>query len=124
MIFITSTVLSTDEIDAQNLSSLHWKNLVKSIFHSKHLKLSTIVLNRHLSLPTGATIWDDGEKKGTEKSKRQLVHKSSPFQKFFKQYYQKSLLEFKRHGLFYMMIILSKNHTDRDAESIMPSQVY
>ena len=43
-IFTISIVLSIDVIDAQNLSSLHWKNLVKSAFHSKPLKLLTIAL--------------------------------------------------------------------------------
>ena len=79
----------------------------------------------YLSLPTGSSISsncnarEDGE---TVKSKRQLVHKSLPFQQFFKQYYLKNLLKYKRHSFRY--IILSKNHTGRNGESIMPSQVY
>ena len=67
-----------------------------------------------VGLPTGgATIcfiynaWDDGEKKGTVKLKRQLVHKSLPFQQFFKKYYTKNVLKFKRQKFLY--IILSKN---------------
>ena len=48
-------------------------------------------------------------------------HKSLPFQQFFKEYYLKNLVKFKRHRFLY--IILNKNHTGRDGEPIMPSQV-
>ena len=67
----------------------------------------------HSTSPTGLQVCPvcaqrrEGEKKGTVKSRRQLIHKRLPFSEIYINHYMKNLMNFKRHS--FLFSILSKS---------------
>ena len=84
--------------------------------------------SEHLALSVGSTECPicsqrrKGEAKGTFVKRRQLVLKKVPFSLFFKDFYLKALIKYKKHRFQY--IILSKNHTGMDRKQIIEGEVW
>ena len=84
--------------------------------------------SEHLALPTNATECTicsnkkEGESRGKFSKRRQLVHKKLPFNVFFKEYYLKALVKYRKHRFQY--IILSKNHTGKDRKNMQSGEVW
>ena len=95
---------------------------------SFHTYETICICSEHLALSPGATtcpycdLITVGMTVGRISQKRQLVHKKLPFEIFFRDYYLKRLLKFKKHR--FLFTILSNNHTAGNCQQIIPTQIW
>ena len=108
------------EVALENAKNLPWIR-----FHTYETVLMCTehgALNDNLTECSVCSNLEDGEVCGKITRARKIVRKHLPFSVFYKDYYLKTLLLFKKHRFLY--ILLSRNHCGLDRENITTTEIH